>query len=1010
MPPRYPQRLGTTRVVTESARRVNQAGEGGPPPQVEDTVPRDDLLRTPPELHVTDDDESVADDDARIRPTRYEAESDDGREEFARRLRERRNRRLDDETARALAANDESSEEDNTGDAAPPPSPQAGAAPPPDVRIQNQAGAAPQPQAGSAPPPGAGTVATGNEQSFIGTLSMAAVITLVTKHLSGEMSYPLLIGILFAAAGSIHVLRNKINNIPSSSTDSKSVFKSEAKGLSIGANLVSWVTSGAVATITITLIGGGVITFALSLYASHSITHRLIDEYIQRVSGAKENEVKEFFKGIGRRIERDVVIDFLRRMLINSTPSRYDPPSTPGEAERRLMLVRSGIDYISILTAIITFGLTYRNTPWIEIASYTGLSFASIRSILSLYLSFMVKAKREDNLQKLKVQGVTDTTELATALAKDMVPEIATVDFFADVGVMGSRTMDVIKYVPLTLLAKALPETGKKIVEAVVGPAAAAAAIQWAVAARGVIDANVRPEGVINYVYDNSPLNRAIRASAYTSPFVLFIIASYFIIIAKTSVPHETLAAPFIICGLILTAVISAVMYRYIHTIDNFLLSILPPKIRDSHCMGKFCSRSQGHTDAELQANTRADQRIAETTAALDAEVARDAAAALLASAGGFTSAIAQPLSPTAGAPFPPARTAVNVDAAMLANFRAEPIQDVGSTSTYRLHHTDGQAHATIAEIKLYNDEDGRFSMTRTDGVIEEHYPDRRKELHRTDGFKEVHYADGTREISHPREGSAIFHPDGTSQSFPAVVVDQPEPQDHDSGADDNADDSSQDEEGSAGGEGGDSSSMGSGGGASIGSNWSIGPEISQNFSDAFQSSAPEIVNLFSSFGELQEEDGLFDSGEEEVPTEKMATIKVFGIEEEEEDDGLDEEEEIRGKKPEMKEVGKRDDVRLDEEITSGKLYIHPERHEKFDQKDDVTRFSWVEDDMAPVEILPVAVPVMRATHHMPLRATHSHHHTKISFSSYYYHAPVHIKAPSLSGHSAFDILADSLF
>jgi len=889
-------------------------------------------------------------------------------------------------------------------------------------------------------------------KGWISSISMGAVLTLVALAFSNGMSLQAILTLLAGSGVSIHVVKHRIATATAAERrlrhrrSSQFVLNSNDRGVSSGAEVVFWSISMGGALVTVYFLGGGFVTFGLSLLGWHRITNTLITRYLDNLTQEKLLETRMFFRRVGITVENALVLRLLKQWLENAAPSRYKPPSRPGESVRRAQLQERGVDYISMLAGLITFGLTYSRFEWSWISAYTGLSFATIRSAMLLYLYLMRRARVAQVMDDLRARRVTDPNVIAETLALNAYLATRGGDNLADSAVMFSRTVDVVRFVPLALVARMLPDRARAVILGFIGSATVAAAIQWRTAAEAVADGNVEPENVINYVYDNSPFNRGIRALLYSVPFILFYVAIYALVRSETGVSAGTLAAPFFIGALALTGILFVLIYMNITSIDSAILRVCPI-IKKSHRCMVLCGRSEGHTQDEQLAEVVAEVNIARTLADIQADRARIGAAGVDMVTppppdihpNSFTGRAREwvrdhirrrrqsdvvALADMAIVP-PEALYQQDVPAGGEANFRLEPVGElVGDVGRYRLAGVQGQ--------------DGRLISHDIIEVVVNHAPsmDGRVTLLHRNGYRTEVFPDGLQEIHHPDQGFMALHPDGRVTRHPVVVVQEPvsdrhvvidmttleEERDPDAvsidisvnAVDDVSTDGRErdsvvveiDPPADGGVDSGSDTSSGNSG-ASMGSNWAIFPQGTPGFANDFQDKTPEILDLFSGFYQSLLEEGFdletYENDEEDQ--EKRATVRIVGIEEEEEEDVYDEDEEWYNKRPETPKKIKTTDEAMPEYEISEKLVIHPKTYEHFAQEDDVTRSSWIEGELDIEDVVSIpSVQVLRAKS-LHLSSFH-YHHTPVmsSFSSFHHHDPMHLKAPLLAGglHSVF--------
>ncbi|MCH9754206.1 MAG: hypothetical protein K0T99_04835 [Alphaproteobacteria bacterium] len=621
------------------------------------------------------------------------------------------------------------------------------------------------------------------------SLSIGSAITLAFFYLSNGMSYQAVIAMLMASGFIVHITRERIfigrrnPDRPPLLTrgSSQDVMHSTSRGVATGAQVVSWCVSGGAALVTVFFAGGGALTFTVALLTSNRIINNMLARYLSSLSNDKLIRVKDIFRQIGLSIENKFLLEIIKNWLRRASKSKYPPPSRPAEAVLRRQLQDRGIDYLSLFVALITLGATYSNFDMAEISAATGLSFAVVRTAMRLYLYLMERARVALIMDDFDNRGVSDPDAIAEVLVRNLHLATRFGDRLADFAVMINRTGNVIKFFPLALIIRILPDRARNIIAGVIGPATVAAAMQWRIAAEAVRDRDIAPENVINYVADRSPVNRLLRTLIYILPFLIALVVGYFLIKEFLEVSTETLAPSVIIGGLAFIGVMSAIIYRYIAHIDNACLTGLPCLKKSDKCM-VLCGHSEGHTGAELRAEAEANARRATLQADLQERERRRRRSrvrqererggpanqisninlprpSMAQRARRFFSRRGTRLSAAAAAAAAAANNAdAEDDESPFEGFSLIPTRLEDGVGHYRLGDASGNiVQNDVLEVRMNHQIPGRLTVIHSGGFRREIYPG---------GLQEVHHPEQS-------QGFLVIHPDGR-QEIRTSTVHQP--------------------------------------------------------------------------------------------------------------------------------------------------------------------------------------------------------------------------------------------
>ena len=399
----------------------------------------------------------------------------------------------------------------------------------------------------------------------------------------------------------------------------------DSTALSTGVKAVSLAVSAGIATITVMFIGGTStnLTFTMALAGSNMFIQELLRYYGVNVPHNLASRAHSIFGNIGQTLEEKFLLKIFRRALDNAAPSVYPVPREPREAVLRGELQETGVNYVAGAISLFLALAIAPSSGALEALSIGGAGFTVLSLPMHAYLHMMRRLMIEETKERLTQRGVTNPEEMATELVmRTAFLPTRNGDILADIAVFSSRLLGVAKYVPLGLLAAALPSSASRIIQTIVGASAAAASVNLAYTVRAIGDRTIRPEDINNNVIDNSPVTKIVRTIVYGA-FILFstVLAPYLAVLGTVG-SSSIVNLSFAIGGIAWMSLALTLTYLNLNRIDDAVLRVLPCAAHSNACK-IFLGNSEGVTDAELATRVRADEMIEEFRTQIEQDQSR---------------------------------------------------------------------------------------------------------------------------------------------------------------------------------------------------------------------------------------------------------------------------------------------------------------------------------------------------------------------------------------------------
>jgi|GEM_PF-3324552 len=382
---------------------------------------------------------------------------------------------------------------------------------------------------------------------------------------------------------------------------------SDPSGAATGIRIVSIVVSSGVAIVTMSLFGGTLVTFGLTIFGSHLAITRLSHTLLSRLSLSSLDNALSYLRAIGLRVEEVVLTEFILRWLGQNNTSGYPAPILAREAILRARLQDRGADVLAGIMGAFIILLTMPLSGALWATAYGAFTYSTLRSLILAYLFVARRITVRDIQRHLQAEGGSNYRHQAEEIIRlSYALQNQFGDFLAVLSVTAERLFYVLRHIPFLLLSRLLPSSAQKIAAAVLGVRAAADTLALAQTAAIIVEGVAAPEDFANRRIDSSPLVRFRRAAVYSMIlWIMPIIALFVVVNDSASTINGNIG--MLLGSLVLLSILSVIIYSYIADIDAFVLRLFPALLRRAPL---FFGRSEGATAPEIRAQQEADALV----------------------------------------------------------------------------------------------------------------------------------------------------------------------------------------------------------------------------------------------------------------------------------------------------------------------------------------------------------------------------------------------------------------